>query len=111
MTPIQQMPPELALFFSHGDRTSQQLQQEAVLPLTLLPLHELRRTFMESIRHYNGAVAFASVCAEFDAFRGRGPPTYRVHGQVYHLLGPAALVPGQPSAFAQLYFIDTDEAI
>ena len=72
------------------------MQQLHPLPplLAEVPLHELRRAFMDSIRHYNDTMAFASVSTEVDAFRGRGTPTYQVHAQVYHFLGPALPPPG-----------------
>ena len=72
------------------------------------------RHFRRNIRHYNSALAMASVRAEFV---GRGPgiskynPTITVHGRMYHEMG--ALIPPtrKKPRFAAVYIHDTDNAV
>ena len=60
-------------------------------------------------------LAFASLGAQIDErfTRGRGVHTFRVHGTIYHNIGP--LMPDEGSdglpRFAQLYFYDTDHEL
>jgi len=42
---------------------------------------------------------------------GRGPPTFRIHGQTHHLIGSLLHMPNNPPKFAQLYIYDTDNEI
>ena len=44
-------------------------------------------------------------------FGGRGPPTYNVHGQIFHFVGLAETGQGQAPTFLQSYFIEAEEAI
>ena len=113
LAPMREMPPHLAILFPRATGVDEDVRAHHLLPPTLasVPLPELQRKFMEAVRHYNGAMAFASVSAEVDVLRGRGPPSYRIHGQVYHFLGSPVPDPERPPAFAQLYFIDTEEAV
>ena len=94
-----------------------------VLPNFPEPPHLLRelltsnsaeaRHFRRHIRHYNSALAMASVRAEFVA-RGLGVskynPTITVHGRMYHEMG--ALIPptGKKPRFAAVYIHDTEQA-
>lgn len=41
---------------------------------------------------------------------GRGPYCYRIHGQVYHRIGPLHPQQGDARQFGQIYILDTDEA-
>ena len=71
------------------------------------------RHFRKNIRHWNSALAMASVRADFVA---RGPgvsrynPTVTVHGKMYHERG--ALIPptGKKPRFAAVYIQDTEQA-
>ncbi|XP_059147684.1 uncharacterized protein LOC131935318 [Physella acuta] len=67
--------------------------------------------FMEHIRSYNSAFAFVSVGAKIDFPRGRGPFTFRIHGQVYHRSGTLHPTEGVKPVFAQLYVLDKQVAI
>ena len=73
------------------------------------------KDFMKNIRAYNCALAFASLGAHVDErfTRGRGIYNFRVHGQVYHNIGP--LMPNVQDdlhpRFAQLYFYDTEHEL
>lgn len=44
-------------------------------------------------------------------FDGRGPPTFKIQGELYHQIGP--LEPQQPSdyLYSQLYILDPDKAL
>jgi hypothetical protein len=71
-----------------------------------------RRThFLKNVRAYNGAMAFASVVCKTELFRGRGPQSYKVQGQMYHYLAPAHPLPDRAPCFGQLYFVDTEQAV
>ena len=73
------------------------------------------KEFLEKIRGYNNVLAFASLGAHVDnsLSRGRGIYTFKVHGSIYHNIGP--MMPGevadQAPRFAQLYFYDTDHEL
>ena len=73
------------------------------------------KDFLEKIRGYNNVLAFASLGAHVDnsLSRGRGIYTFKVHGSIYHNIGP--MMPGgvadQAPRFAQLYFYDTDHEL
>ena len=110
----QPFPAKLEILFPH--RESETDVDITILPLSLQTrgIRVIRDNFMRYIRHYNGAIAFASVCADVQTIRSRGPPVYKVHGQVYHYIGP--LRPRndddhQSLSFGELYFIDTADAV
>lgn len=69
------------------------------------------RGFRENIRCINNAVSFASMGAKIVEPPGRGPYVFKVHGQTYHktshLLPPSSQAP----QYAQLYVIDSTQAI
>ncbi|XP_025405609.1 uncharacterized protein LOC112679890 [Sipha flava] len=66
------------------------------------------RYFQNEVRQYNNAIAFASlVTQDFQAPPGRGPRTFVMHGQTYHLISDAAAGPDAIPRFCQLYFVDT----
>ncbi|XP_059179144.1 uncharacterized protein LOC131958244 [Physella acuta] len=71
------------------------------------------KNFMENIRSYNSAMAFASMGAQVDeaVTRRSGPYCYRIHGQIYH--ATSALYPreGESPKFAQLYILDSAQAL
>jgi hypothetical protein len=68
---------------------------------------------MKSIRQYNCLFAFTSMGANIDRSMndGRGPPVFKISGQIHHRIG--ALVPrdGQSPKFIQLYVYDTANEI
>jgi hypothetical protein len=77
------------------------------LPVELDALYQ-DSGFMKSIRAYNQAFAFTSFGARIPDMPGIGPPSFRIQGQVSHLIGSLLPVLGEAPAFAQLYFFDTD---
>ena len=74
--------------------------------------HQLSKEFRQNIRAYNSLLSFASCGAKFDESllaEGRGIFTYKIHGEMYHLMG--SLLPtnaSNPPKFLQLYFYDTE---
>ncbi|VDO07314.1 unnamed protein product, partial [Haemonchus placei] len=70
----------------------------------------IRRNFMENIRTFNSALAMASMGAQVDALRGRGPYCYRIHGQVCHRIGPLHPQEGEQRQYGQIYILDTEMA-
>ncbi|CAF1394809.1 unnamed protein product [Rotaria sordida] len=69
------------------------------------------KNFRENIRSYNSALAFASMGAEIDLPQGFGPYCFRIHGQIYHRIGPLHPGPGQRAHFGQLYILDSSLAL
>ena len=69
------------------------------------------RHFLENIRHYNAAFAMASWNATLNEHAGRGPRVVTIHGQAYHLTAAQEAPEGQPPQYAQLYILDTNEAM
>ncbi|CAO4378991.1 unnamed protein product [Caenorhabditis nigoni] len=51
----------------------------------------------------------ASMKADIELPSG-GPYTYRIHKQVYHLVGDLHPAPGEPRRFAQVFIMDTAQA-
>lgn len=93
------------------------------LPLLPLPpptLHHLltantdqAKDFRENIWKYNRAFAFTSMCAQEDhnVNRGRGPPVFRILGELYHRGGGLDAARGQHPTYAQLYIYDPQAAL
>jgi hypothetical protein len=93
------------------------------LPPTLPPPPELLdlfkddssvgKEFRENIRRYNAAFAFVSLGCKLNEGMGRGggPYSFRVDGELYHMIGSLLPEPGDPPSYAQLYFYDPLEAL
>ena len=69
------------------------------------------RHFLENIRHYNAVMAMASWNATVTEHAGRGPRVVTIHGQPYHLTAAQEAPHGMPPQYAQLYILDTNEAM
>lgn len=67
--------------------------------------------YLQNIRQYNSALAFASVTAEAVHFPPRGPYCFKIHGQIYHSVGTLQVPQGQKPAYASLFIIDTETAL
>ena len=65
--------------------------------------------FMQNIRQYNCLFAFTSMGANIDHSinDGRGPPVFKICGQVHHRIGSLLPPDGSPPKFIQLYIYDT----
>ena len=69
--------------------------------------------FMKNIRKYNCLFAFTSMGAKIDRTTndGRGPPVFKICGQIHHRIGSLLPVDGQIPKFIQLYVYDTSNEI
>ena len=67
--------------------------------------------FRKNIRRYNTAFAFSSLSTNLDPPPGRGPPVFRVSGQMYHSY--ASLYPNNNNtpSFNQLYIYNSRKLI
>ncbi|XP_021965954.1 uncharacterized protein LOC110861154 [Folsomia candida] len=72
--------------------------------------HQHSKNFMENVRSFNSALAFASMGANVYSAKGRGPYTFRIHGQIYHLTGNLHPDEGDSPKYSQLYIFDPNEA-
>ena len=96
-------------------------QGKVNLPPIQLPSHNIvqlfsgdtanSRHFLDNIRHYNAVMAMASWNATLTEHAGRGPQVVTIHGQAYHLTAAQEAPQGQPPQYAQLYILDTIEAM
>jgi hypothetical protein len=76
-------------------------------PETLKELYG-QTSFLKHIRQYNNALALASIGLS-EQFMPGFSPTVKVHGKVYHAIGPLLPREGNQPKFAQLYFFDGNE--
>ncbi|XP_057744772.1 uncharacterized protein LOC130962595 [Arachis stenosperma] len=70
--------------------------------------------FQNNTRTYNSMFAFTSFGGKIDRSvnnNSRGPPTFILHGQNYHLMGSLLPQEGASAKFAQLYIYDTQNEI
>ncbi|EGT37482.1 hypothetical protein CAEBREN_25238 [Caenorhabditis brenneri] len=65
--------------------------------------------FRKNLRSYNNSLAMGCTKAKLDVPKG-GPYSFRIHGQVYHLIGPLHPAEGEEHVFAQVFILDTKEA-
>jgi hypothetical protein len=72
--------------------------------------HPKAKHFLLKIRNYNSALAFASMGASISAPPNRGPYCYRIHGAVYHNTTPVGQINNSTPRYAQLYFIEAEQA-
>jgi hypothetical protein len=94
-----------------------------VLPLLSVPPECLKgllehtdavsRDFRENIWKYNRAFAFTSLQVSEDHsvnMHHRGPPVFRIQGELHHRGGPLSPSVNRPPSYAQLYFYDPQAA-
>jgi len=69
--------------------------------------------FMKNIRRYNCLFAFSSMGAKIDRTMndGRGPPVFKICGQIHHRIGSLIPPHGRPPKFIQLYVYDTSAEV
>jgi len=69
--------------------------------------------FMKNIRQYNCLFSFTSMGANIDRSinDGRGPPVFKIYGQVHHRIGSLLPADGSPPKFIQLYVYDTSNEV
>ena len=74
--------------------------------------HQYSKHFRENIRQYNSALSFASFGAQtVQQGHGRGPYCFKIQGQIYHETQNLKPTAGCRRQYAQLYIIDTEEAV
>ena len=65
--------------------------------------------FLANIRKYNSAFQMTSFGCNEVSMAGFNP-SFRIQGQVYHLIGSIVPTQGESPKFAQIYFIDNEES-
>lgn len=102
--------PQFGMCCKHGEVRIPFLQSPPNFLCQLFTSHDDQaREFRANISQYNAALAFTSVGVAVDDEvnrRGRGPPVFRIHGELKHWAG--TLLPHESSspAYAQLYILD-----
>ena len=71
----------------------------------------MTKNYLENIRPFNNAFAFASVQVEGVNIPGRGPFCFKIHGQVYHKVGGWQPLPGCLPSYAGLFILEYDSAL
>ena len=82
------------------------------------PLYELfvedtheAKEFRSNIVQYNAALAFTSLGVNIDhSINNRGPPVFRIHGELRHLSGSLLPEEFHSPSYSQLYIYDPHEA-
>jgi len=70
------------------------------------------RDFRLKIWKYNRAFAFTSIQANIDhSINNRGPPVYRIQGELFHRYGPLEVAQSQQPSYAQLYIYNPQAAL
>ena len=106
---------------TQGISTKCCFQGKVTLPAIAIPPHNIvelfsgdtthSRHFLDNIRHYNAAMSMASWNATLNEHAGRGPRVVTIHGQAYHLTAAQEAPQGQQPQYAQLYILDTNDAM
>nr|XP_012563986.2 uncharacterized protein LOC105848423 [Hydra vulgaris] len=71
----------------------------------------LNQNFFKHLRNYNACLSFASFIATIDPPSNRGPPCFRISGQIMHRIGNLRHQQGNPPAYCQLYVYDPNTAL
>ena len=85
-------------------------------PPTLLQLYTQSSSeateFKDNIVQYNSALAFTSVGVSADhTLQGRGPPIFRIHGELKHWAGALLAPSNSAPSYSQLYIHDPHTAL
>lgn len=67
--------------------------------------------YLLHIRNFNNALAFASIQVDSVQIPGRGPYCYKIHGQLYHMVGALQPPLGVQPSYAGLFIVDYDTAL
>lgn len=69
------------------------------------------KNYLDNIRQFNSALAMASVQVNSVHVPGRGPFCFKIHGQMYHMIGGLQPPAGHNPSYAGLFIMDSDEAL
>lgn len=72
---------------------------------------DFTKNYLENIRQFNNALAFASIHIKSVDIPGRGPYCFKLHGQVYHMVGSLQPPAGVAPSYAGLFVVDFDTAL
>uniref|UniRef100_A0A8R1EGL6 Uncharacterized protein n=1 Tax=Caenorhabditis japonica TaxID=281687 RepID=A0A8R1EGL6_CAEJA len=72
---------------------------------TMRRMQQRPKTHLE----FNSALALASMGAQVEEFRGYGPYSYKIHGQIYHAAGLLHPPTGKAPSYGQSYIMDTKQ--
>lgn len=75
------------------------------------PSNAHHKEFRRHIRSYNSAMSFASMGAQIAEPPGSGPYVFRIHGTVHHRTTHLNPPEGLSRKFAQLYVVDSTQAV
>lgn len=75
--------------------------------------NDKNKYLLQHIRPYNNMFYFTSMGGKIDRSvnSGHAPPVFRMHGQIFHLIGSMLPSDGESPKFAQLYINDTQNEI
>jgi hypothetical protein len=104
--------PEFGMCCGHG---KVRLRSLRVPPFPLYDLFTSNtpqaKEFRTNIVRYNAALAFTSLGVKVDhSIVGRGPPVFRIHGELRHLSGSLLPEESEVPCYSQLYIYDPDMA-
>ncbi|XP_072073101.1 uncharacterized protein [Arachis hypogaea] len=106
--------PKFKLCCNGGKLQVPQLQEAPKVLYELLFNNSTKsKHFRDNIRSYNGMFQFTSMGAKIDrgVTTSRGPPTFILSGENYHLMGSLIPPEGNYPKFAQLYVFDTQNEV
>jgi hypothetical protein len=88
-------------------------QPELLATLARFDGNSISKSFMKDIRQYNCLFAFTSIGANIDKSvnDGRGPPVFKICGQVHHRIGSLHPPDDDTPKFIQLYIYDTTNEV
>ncbi|XP_035233479.1 uncharacterized protein LOC118205294 [Stegodyphus dumicola] len=73
--------------------------------------HPFSEEFYANIRTYNCLLSFASMGANIEMPTGSGPYCFRIHGAIYHRTSHLHPPHAGQEQYAQLYILDSDQAL
>ena len=104
--------PEFEMCCAHGKVSLPPLRMPP-LPLANFFILQTREgnDFRKNIVQYNAALAFTSMGVKIDhSIVGRGPPVFRIHGELTHLSGSLLPPDNVHPSYSQLYIYDPHAA-
>ncbi|KAJ3817348.1 hypothetical protein F5880DRAFT_1451014, partial [Lentinula raphanica] len=107
--------PQFGMCCKHGEVCIPLLRSPPEYLWLLYTSQDLQaKEFRENIAQYNAALAFTSLGVSIDDsvnHHGRGPPVFRIHGELKHWSGSLLPKEGSAPAYAQLYILDPRSAL